>query len=401
MKKTLLSFLLCIIYVFAKAQVPHGINYQAIARGSNGNELVNTPLQVKVSILSDTTGFKATGTGSYIWEEQQSVSTNAFGLFSIEVGNPLATKTQGTASTFSTIDWKTQPLFIGTKIYFQNAWKIMGSERLRSVPYAMIANNITGPVDKLVINGVSTYLDDALFEVKNNTGQTIFAVYNEGVRVYVDDGRKGSKGGFAIGGFDGTETSIQEYFRVTRDSTRIYINSDKGPKGGFSIGSFGNIEKSLLAVGTDVFPSTDNYSNLGSSTERWKTIYSVNGVINTSDVRLKRNIHDINYGLESIMQLKPISFTWVDDSEGRKHLGLIAQDVGMVISEVVDKGNNPDNILGINYSDLVPVLIKAIQDQQDQINSYKSENSELKLQLNIVQKEVERIQSVLLNHELR
>lgn len=41
-----------------------------------------------------------------------------------------------------------------------------------------------------------------MFEVKNLDGNTIFAVYNEGVRIYVDDNpAKGAKGGFAVGGF--------------------------------------------------------------------------------------------------------------------------------------------------------------------------------------------------------
>ena len=84
-------------------------------------------------------------------------------------------------------------------------------------------------------------MDEALFEVKNKSGQTVFAVYNEGVRVYVDDGAaKGSKGGFAIGGF-GTEKGVsQQYFIVNPDLIRMYVddNPAKGAKGGFALGGF-------------------------------------------------------------------------------------------------------------------------------------------------------------------
>ncbi len=48
------------------------------------------------------------------------------------------------------------------------------------------------------------------------------------------------------------------------------------------------------------------------------------------------------------------------------------------MGEVVDKGNDPDHTLGINYSELVPVLIKAIQDQQKEIEELRSTVTELK-----------------------
>ncbi len=70
-----------------------------------------------------------------------------------------------------------------------------------SVPYAMIAEDLAGSVKKLAVEGETSGLEDALFEVKNKDGQTVFAVYNEGVRIYVSNGAKALKGGFAVGGF--------------------------------------------------------------------------------------------------------------------------------------------------------------------------------------------------------
>jgi uncharacterized protein (TIGR02145 family) len=96
-------------------------------------------------------------------------------------------------------------------------------------------------VNHLIIKGKTADLGEALFEVKNKNGQTVFAVYNEGVRIYVDDGAKGSKGGFAIGGFGTAKAPSQNYFVVNGDSIRAYIDDDplKGTKGGFAIGGFG------------------------------------------------------------------------------------------------------------------------------------------------------------------
>jgi hypothetical protein len=108
----------------------------------------------------------------------------------------------------------------------------------------MVADDLSGTLKKLAVTGATTSMEEALFEVKNKDGQTIFAVYNEGVRVYVSDGDvKGVKGGFAIGGFDNTKGTIQDIFVVNSDSIRAYIDDNqtgKGVKGGFAIGGFDN-----------------------------------------------------------------------------------------------------------------------------------------------------------------
>jgi hypothetical protein len=166
------------------------------------------------------------------------VTTNGYGLINVVLGRGMR-QTGSQAATFSAIDWSVTPKFIKTEINY-GGWKTMGTTRLWAVPYSMVAGDLAGTVDKLDIKGTSTLPEDALFEVKNKDGQTIFGVYNEGVRVYIDDRAKGTKGGFAVGGFDNTK-SIEEYLRVTRDSVRITLDSNpltKGTKGGFAVGGF-------------------------------------------------------------------------------------------------------------------------------------------------------------------
>jgi len=99
------------------------------------------------------------------------------------------------------------------------------------------------PGGKLEVVGDGTEAsDDPLFEVKRNDGQTVFAVYPEGVRIYVEESEtKGTKGGFAVGGFTpSTKGLTNEFLRVTPDSVRVYINDEttKGTKGGFAVGGF-------------------------------------------------------------------------------------------------------------------------------------------------------------------
>ncbi|HPQ34173.1 MAG TPA: tail fiber domain-containing protein, partial [Tenuifilaceae bacterium] len=84
--------------------------------------------------------------------------------------------------------------------------------------------------------------ESPLFVVRNSNNEIVFAVYESGVRMYVasDVGKAGSKGGFAVGGLTQSKAG-EEYFRVTPDSVRIYIDTTttvtkSGSKGGFAVG---------------------------------------------------------------------------------------------------------------------------------------------------------------------
>lgn len=111
----------------------------------------------------------------------------------------------------------------------------------------------------------------------------------------------------------------------------------------------------------NVLPLVDNVQTLGSSFNRWSAVWAVNGTIQTSDVRLKRGIANLNYGLNQVMQLRPVSFQWKAGNDNRTHLGLIAQEVDAVMPEAVEKSADANAPLGMNYSTLIPVLIKAFK----------------------------------------
>jgi hypothetical protein len=216
------------------SQIPQGFTYQALAFDNAGELIRNTALPVRISIESDSLS------GTLFWQELHStVTTNASGLFSLVLGKGV--KQLGDAATFADIDWSVTPKFIRTEIDY-GGWKTLGASRLWSVPYAMSAGDLTGSLKKLEVVGETSVMDEALFEVKNKNGQTVFAVYNEGVRVNVGNGEnKAVKGGFAIGSFDETKLEPKDLMVVTRDSVRVYIYDDplnKAVKGGFAIGGF-------------------------------------------------------------------------------------------------------------------------------------------------------------------
>lgn len=225
-------------------QLPQGFNYQAIAR-EDGNPVI-TPIGVMLTIQSAADG------GTTFWIELHSaVQPNTSGLFTIVVGAGVK-QAGSTANTFSEIDWSVGPKFLKTEINTGSGFVTMGTSQFLSVPYSVVADGLGGALDKLTVAApvTSTSLTEPLFEVKNNTGQTVFAVYNEGVRIYVDNGAKGVKGGFAIGGFGTDKAASQPLFVVNSDSIRAYIDPTapvKGAKGGFAIGGFG------MAKGVDEY----------------------------------------------------------------------------------------------------------------------------------------------------
>ena len=220
---------------FALSQVPQGFNYQAVLRDDpSNNPIVSQGVQIRFTIQ--------TSVPVIVYQETHSTTTDEFGTISLVVGGG----TPVGAYVFSDIDWSV-PLYLKTEFEYPVSGtpdydKLMGTTALKSVPYALTADGFTQPLEKLSVRGNTTSYEEPLFEVKNTGGNTVFAVYNEGVRIYVGDGAvKGPKGGFAIGGFGSAkDENSEKYLWVDDDSVRVYINDNaKSAKGGFAIGGYG------------------------------------------------------------------------------------------------------------------------------------------------------------------
>ena len=83
---------------------------------------------------------------------------------------------------------------------------------------------------------------------------------------------------------------------------------------------------------------------------------------NNSDLRLKEHVTDAPFGLEEIKQLRPVQFDWRERPLETPTLGLIAQEVREVLADVVRVGDDPEKLLSIEYTALIPVLINAVQE---------------------------------------
>ena len=113
------------------------------------------------------------------------------------------------------------------------------------------------------------------------------------------------------------------------------------------------------------------------------SIYAESTAGALSDARHKNNIENLKYGLDEILELRPISFEWNADKvadagmEGSQ-LGLIAQEVEAVFPEVILTQNDEAQTKAIKYSALLVPLIQAVKDLNQEIVQLKSEIEQMK-----------------------
>lgn len=121
-------------------------------------------------------------------------------------------------------------------------------------------------------------------------------------------------------------------------------------------------------------------SSAPASTAAQVTVEPVEATI-PSDRRLKQEILDLEYGMEELSSLRPVSYRY-KDFPSRTRIGFIAQEVRPVLPEVVHlPALTPEStrrrFLSLSYSEMVPLLVKSIQEQQAMIESLERRLEEL------------------------
>ncbi|SFC84473.1 hypothetical protein SAMN05421780_110181 [Flexibacter flexilis DSM 6793] len=128
---------LLLLHFTATAQVPQSISYQAIAFNTSGAPVTNSNVSVRISILDNS------ATGTSIYTETHTKTTNAQGLFNLNIG-------QGTAlsGTFATINWSLNTKFLKVELDPNGGsnYTSVGTNQLMSVPYALAAGSIASNV---------------------------------------------------------------------------------------------------------------------------------------------------------------------------------------------------------------------------------------------------------------
>lgn len=127
--------------------------------------------------------------------------------------------------------------------------------------------------------------------------------------------------------------------------------------------------------------ATDNSVTLGNASIS-SLRCAVTSITSLSDARDKKEVEDLNVGLDFIDGLRPVKFVWDDRDEAGKHdiadFGFIAQDL-KAAEEAVDMADilklvydeNPEK-LEASYGKLIPILVKAVQELSAEVKLLKS-----------------------------
>jgi hypothetical protein len=107
---------------------------------------------------------------------------------------------------------------------------------------------------------------------------------------------------------------------------------------------------------------------------------SATGWASLSDRSLKENIIPMESMINKIMNLKPIRYNLIDVSGDR--VGFIAQEFNEQFPEFVSETRGK---LGISYTELISVLTKCIQEQQNKIINLETKNEELMSRLSVIE----------------
>jgi hypothetical protein len=155
------------------------------------------------------------------------------------------------------------------------------------------------------------------------------------------------------GAGDGTEN--WNFYNFTRNSIDFSLNNSNG-------------SLKLATLGTGLV-----YSNGGTLTST-----------NPSDERLKDDITDLQYGLNEILQLRPVSYNWKNDTINQgKQFGFIAQEVQEVMPELISEFTTIEDDeevvrLGLDKEGIYATLVNAIKEQNKVLVQLKAEIELLK-----------------------
>ena len=161
MKNFLSIIFVSLISTISFGQAPQALNYQAVARTAQGQIIPAQNVNVRFSILDGSI------TGTSIYQETQSATTNNFGLFTLAIG-----KGTVVSGTFSTINWGTGNKFLKVEIAADGSgnFQLQGTTQLLSVPYSLYSEST-----RLVAGNA----------INITNGNTISAAYQAGVGINI------------------------------------------------------------------------------------------------------------------------------------------------------------------------------------------------------------------------
>ncbi|MCF6279431.1 MAG: tail fiber domain-containing protein [Flavobacteriaceae bacterium] len=394
-----------------KATAQTGFNYKALIKDDLGNVLVEQDVTLRFTI---------TAIGFDYYRETHATTTNENGIVIVNIGEGVSN-----LGTFSFIPWFNYGFSLEVEIDITGGTSFvdMGTTLFKTVPYAKYAERVN--ISNLNI-GVNNLNDGKSDPFGSFQGSSIFLGRVAGNDDDGSDNRNSGLGykslykntsgerNVAIG-HSSLENSIIGSDNVAIGYRAGVNNTGSGNvfignrAGGFTSSSsnnklyinnnissnpliYGDFDAGLLQINGDVITGgTLSIQNASDDTSSWRFETRPNGNLSMyrngdyrgffsestgnyssiSDRRLKKNITSFENGtLNKIMQLNPVSYLMKNQTGTKRNLGLISQEVQKIFPSITNYNKEAD-ILTLSYTELIPVLIKAIQEQQEIIETLK------------------------------
>ncbi len=422
MKTRLFTLLASVLFsALSFAQAPEGFKYQAVIRDASGAILVNQSVGIQMII------HQTTASGTAVYTETFSSTTNNYGLVNLEIG------TGTTMDDFSIIDWASGPYFIETAADLTGGttYSTMGTSQLMSVPYALYAK--TAPADSdwevvgnnmraLPTGNISMGQNGNLYNEKVTIGDTgLFRLsfghagnFNEiesGRFAFTEDVDFVGTCGFELH-HDGVANtlSIESGCPTLSDTSivftrtgevripeRVKIGENSNPSTDVHIKqSSEGATPSGAGIRFEATSTTDQYQlwngsgtfNFGYNGTRVSYITNTGTYTQVSDRRMKENIVPMGSVLEKVLSLRPVeyNYNYLDNAPLTK--GFIAQEVQEIFPEMVSV-TEETKMLALPYDEFGVIAVKAIQEQQQIIENQQEEINALKASIEELKKAIQ------------
>ncbi|GEN78156.1 beta strand repeat-containing protein [Chryseobacterium hagamense] len=282
MKKILLAAGLMLGTTLTFAQAPEKMSYQAIIRNASGQVLVNQNVGVRVSVL------QGSPSGTLVYSERLTGSTNANGLLTVELGTGTVL-----SGTFNTINWPSGSYYLKTETdpAGGTAYTITGTSQLLSVPYALFAKSaggvsggtaftvpytntstnagalfsLTNNGDGISLEGINTTTTSNVAAVRGTITNTSPGGFSSAVK-----GMNNGTGGLGIGVYGSQDGSGWGSYGVTPSGIGVYGNSTGSGYGLYGNSSTGTglnaTSVSGIAASVSIFNTANNNNALNANT---------------------------------------------------------------------------------------------------------------------------------------
>ena len=107
-----------------------------------------------------------------------------------------------------------------------------------------------------------------------------------------------------------------------------------------------------------------------------KDLLVLGSINNPSDINLKNSVEQIKTDANILKNLNPVSFTFKDDDQNKKHFGFIAQELEILYPELVN--DNEGGFKTVNYIEMIPILLSQMKNMQEEIDKLKDEIKKIK-----------------------